>query len=275
MVSWIEMARGGVRLACRDFGGTGSPVLFLHGLAGHSGEWEQIAQALTPTHRGLALDQRGHGHSEQRPSDVSREAFVADVATVVGELGLGPVALVGQSMGANTALLVAAEHPDLVAALVVVEGSPDGPAPGDPPPDTTRIEQWLASWPASFGSETEARTFFSAQGLEPDAWTAGLRDSPDGLRPTFDARIMVECITALASRNYWPQWRSIRCPTLIVFGRRGTFGDEHGAKLVEQAMNAELVTVPDAGHDLHLDTPDQLSSLILGFLDGLEAPDRA
>lgn len=119
MASWRCMERDGVRLACLDFGGAGTPVLLLHGLAGHAGEWAETAQWLTRRARVLALDTRGHGRSERNPSDVSRAAHIHDVAFVVERLGLGPVVLVGQSLGGQTALLVAAAQPDLVRALVV------------------------------------------------------------------------------------------------------------------------------------------------------------
>jgi pimeloyl-ACP methyl ester carboxylesterase len=104
-------------------------VLLLHGLAGHAGEWVDTAAALTDCGQVVALDQRGHGRSETHPGDVSRDAFVADVAFVIDALELAPVVLVGQSMGANTAFLTAAAYPERVAGLVVAEASPDGPAP--------------------------------------------------------------------------------------------------------------------------------------------------
>lgn len=242
-------------------------------MTGHSGEWEHTADALLPSHRVLALDQRGHGHSERRPLDVSRGASVADVASVIHQMGVGPVALVGQSMGANTALLVAAEHPELVTALVLAEGSPDVPARGEPSPDTaSRIQRWLATWPVSFPTTDAARAFFASQDLEPEAWTAGLEQAPDGLRPGFERAVMVDCIADLASRNYWQQWRSIRCPTLIVLGQRGHFSDEHGARLVREALDAELVTIPDVGRDLHLEALERWTEVLRRFLDSLRRP---
>jgi pimeloyl-ACP methyl ester carboxylesterase len=62
-VAWSErvVVRDGVRLVCRDWGGTGQPVLLLHGLAGHTGEWDELARRLSPAHRVVAVDQRGHG----------------------------------------------------------------------------------------------------------------------------------------------------------------------------------------------------------------------
>jgi pimeloyl-ACP methyl ester carboxylesterase len=139
-------------------------MLLLHGLAGHAGEWERSAQLLIGDHRVFALDQRGHGDSERRPDDVSREAYVEDCAVAIQQLGLGPVTLVGQSMGANTAMLTAADHPDLVRMLVVIEGSPDGPEPPDPEPEiAAQIRDSLAQWPVPFADDAAAHSFFSQQ----------------------------------------------------------------------------------------------------------------
>jgi pimeloyl-ACP methyl ester carboxylesterase len=131
-------------------------MLLLHGLAGYAGEWERSAELLIDDRRVFALDQRGHGDSERRPDDVSREAYVEDCAAAIHQLGLGPVTLVGQSMGANTvgantAMLTAAEHPALVRMLVIMEGSPDGPEPPDPEPEmAAQIRDSLAQWPVPF-----------------------------------------------------------------------------------------------------------------------------
>src|SRR5512142_325425 len=99
MAGWREFTRHGVRLACRDFGGHGPPVLLLHGLAGHAEEWAQTASWLTARCRVVAPDARGHGRSERYPADVSRAAVVADAAFVCEQLGLQPVVAVGRSLG--------------------------------------------------------------------------------------------------------------------------------------------------------------------------------
>jgi pimeloyl-ACP methyl ester carboxylesterase len=76
--------RDGVRLAGLDFGGDGPPLLLLHGLAGYAGECAETAGWLTGRCRVVALDARGHGERERAPSDVSRDAHVADAALAVG-----------------------------------------------------------------------------------------------------------------------------------------------------------------------------------------------
>ncbi|WP_418909034.1 alpha/beta fold hydrolase [Glutamicibacter endophyticus] len=104
------LTRGEVSLFLTDFGGSGAPVLLLHGLAGSSRELRDTAQELSGTYRVILMDQRGHGRSTRRPSDLSRDAFVADVEFVLENvLKSDPCALIGQSMGAHTAFLTAAK----------------------------------------------------------------------------------------------------------------------------------------------------------------------
>jgi pimeloyl-ACP methyl ester carboxylesterase len=59
VADWLELEGEDVRLACRDFGGTGRPVLLLHGLAGHSGEWAETAAAMGQGFRILGLISAG------------------------------------------------------------------------------------------------------------------------------------------------------------------------------------------------------------------------
>jgi pimeloyl-ACP methyl ester carboxylesterase len=254
---WESFEREGTHLAYCDFGGSGLPLLLLHGLAGHAREWAQSVDLLRDHYRVFGVDQRGHGDSTRRPVDLSREAFVEDCAAVIRQIGLGPFTLVGQSMGASTALLTAAAHPELVRSLVIIEGSPDGPEEFDPDPEGARqIGRWLNAWPVPFPDTAAARGFFEGSGLQPDAWTAGLEQRPDGLWPRWDATALVQCMADLLSRNYWPQWRSITAPTLIVFGEHGRFSTEHGNHLVNQSPASSVVIIGGAGHDVHLDAPD-------------------
>jgi pimeloyl-ACP methyl ester carboxylesterase len=261
-VSWVELRREGTRLSCRDFGGDGPAVVFLHGLAGHAGEWANTAAALVADHRVLAIDQRGHGRSERHPADISREAFVADVALIIKQLELAPVILVGQSMGGNTAFLTAAAYPEQVTALVIIEASPDGPAP-----DLSKhIQRWLDRWPVPFPSPDRAAEFFSSQGLEPGAWVAGLERRGNGLWPAFDKTVIVDCIADLAAHDYWAHWQTIRCPTLIIRGDRGNVSAKHLQRAADAIADAQIATIPNSGHGVHLDNPREWTRALQQFL---------
>jgi pimeloyl-ACP methyl ester carboxylesterase len=254
----FEIQRGAVRLSVLGFGGSGPPVLMLHGLAGYAGEWEPSAQLLLSHHRVFALDQRGHGDSERHPGEVTRAALVADCAAAIGHIDDGPVVLVGQSMGARTAMLTAAAHPDLVRGLVIIEGSPAGP---EPPVTRSAVfahfTELLSAWPVPFVDASAAEHFFASRGFDPAQWTAGLERRVDGLWPRWDVATLAETMAELVGESAWEKWRQIRCPTLVVLGEHGLFGSNHGAELVRELPGAAMVVIQGAGHDVHLDAPRQ------------------
>lgn len=194
---WHATDRDEVQLACAEFGGNGTPVVLLHGLAGCGEEWAETASALTPGYRVLAPDQRGHGRSERRPSDVSRGAYVVDVAMWLERLAAVPAVLVGQSLGGHTAFLVAARHPDLVRALVVVEATPEAdPRGGDD------VRRWLESWPRPFVSAMHALQFFGGDSAWSRAWLRGLDARDDGLWPRFDIDVMMASLSETSADSY-------------------------------------------------------------------------
>lgn len=258
---WHTLARPGCRLRCVDYGGDGRPVLLLHGLAGHAREWDETASWLAPGHRTVALDQRGHGQSERRPADVSRAAFVADVEAWVEALDLPPVVLIGQSLGAHTAFLAAARRPDLVGALVVAEATPqaDPGAPGS-------VGSWFESWPAPFASREEAVAYFGGDTLWARAWAAGLEERPGGLWPAFEIPVMLAALDETSRLSYWEEWERIRCPALIVRAAGGEGCRSLYARMTRTVPGSQLVEIPDAGHDVHLDQPGRWRSAVEDFL---------
>jgi pimeloyl-ACP methyl ester carboxylesterase len=253
-----ELGRGEVRLSYLRGGATGDPVLLLHGLAGSAEELAPTAAALVAHHRVTALDQRGHGHSTRRPADLSRQAYVDDAIALIGE----PVTLVGQSMGAHTALLVAAARPDLVRALVMLEGGVGG-ATDDYP---ARLGRYFASWPVPFPDEAAAAEFLGPKPITA-AWMRDLERRPDGLWPRFDADIMEAAIRPVADTARWDAWQRVAAPTLLVRGEHGTVDDGEWGRMLALRPDVERVTVPDAGHDVHLDHPDAWVTILREFLD--------
>lgn len=235
-------------------------VLLLHGLAGHLGEWDDLAGRLEASgHRVVSYDARGHGESTRRPPSVSRAAHVEDAVTLLRELDLAPAILVGQSLGGHTAMLLAADHPGLVHSLVLVEAGPAGRSPELP----AEIAGWLDSWPLPFTTLEEATAF-----LGHEAWARGLEERADGLRPRFDRDTLVRTMAELSADGYWPQWSRIRCPTLLVRGASGTMKTAEAAEMPARRPATRTAVVPGAAHDVHLDRPEPFHREIEKFLAG-------
>ncbi|MET9433668.1 alpha/beta hydrolase [Streptomyces sp. NPDC006551] len=299
--SWTRrtVIRDGVRLSCRDWAadgrnGCGSrpPIVLLHGLAGHVGEWDTIARLLCADgYRVVAVDQRGHGDSERFPRDTSRAAYVADTIAVLDHLGLQRPVLIGQSLGGHTAMLTAAAHPGRLSGLVLVEAGPGGPNPGV----TEEIGGWLDSWPVPFPSR-EAAVRFLGGGPVGEAWADGLEErdageEPDGgsdrdggmkpnggsdrdgregggrgLWPRFDPGVMVRSLAENAARAFWDEWEAVDCPTLAVVAQNGIVKAAEFDGMVRRQPAMWAVSVPGTGHDVHLERPDALHHVLLDFL---------
>lgn len=212
------------------------PLLLLHGLAGHMGEWDDLAaRLLVDGHRVVRYDGRGHAASTRRPRDMTRASNLADAVAVIEHLSLPPVTLVGQSLGGHTAFLTAAAHPHLIDTLILIEAGPSGPNPNLP----TEIASWLDKSPVPF----------------------------------VDKDMMVAAVAELAERSYWAEWEQVHCPTFVIRGAQGTMPASEPAEMrtrrpvsASASTTIETAVIEDAGHDVHLDQPERLYEAVRGFL---------
>ncbi|MEV5968504.1 alpha/beta hydrolase [Streptomyces sp. NPDC051921] len=268
----------GVRLAAWDFTEQTAPqsgpgVLLLHGLMGSASHWAPAARRLAPCHRTVALDQRGHGRSEKPATGpFTREAYVADAIAAVEGLGLGPVTLVGHSMGALTAWQLAAERPDLVRALVICDmrASALGAA------SQREWQDWFRRWPVPFASLDAVRQWFG----EDDPWVERPRpargaffaevmtERPDGWRPAFDPDQMLTSRETWVHDAHWDSLAQVRCPTLVVRGLDGELGRAEAQEMVRVLPHGAYAEIPDAGHLLHYEHADAWWEAVEPFLNG-------
>ena len=111
-------------LAARELGGTGSPIVILHGLLGSSRNWQSAGVALaTSGHRVIGLDLRNHGISPW-DDDCSYVSMAEDVRAFLQSEKLDSVHLVGHSMGGKVAMRLAFSYPALVSRLTIVDIAP-------------------------------------------------------------------------------------------------------------------------------------------------------
>jgi pimeloyl-ACP methyl ester carboxylesterase len=117
------MAKGdGIQIQLTLWEGKGKPVLCIHGLTANSRFWDCLASALSPRHKVIAMDLRGRGLSDKPPTGYSIDHHCKDVLALMDALSLKRPVLMGHSLGAFISLVFAAQHPDRVDRLILVDG---------------------------------------------------------------------------------------------------------------------------------------------------------
>jgi pimeloyl-ACP methyl ester carboxylesterase len=234
-------ASDGVELAVTEFGGSGAPILLLHGLMGRASTWSPVAGWLAGHGRVVAVDARGHGRSGAR-GPWTTDRMAADVVDVLTELG--PSVVVGHSMGGLHGLVAAARRPELVRALVVEDMGVDfrGRSAAD-------ARAWFAAIPQPFPSLAAVRRAFGHPRAEfGEYMTECVEERADG----YHLLARVEHTTAIAAewaeRDHWAAVGSVRCPALLVEAEESVAPEGQMARMAARMPAATHVRVPGTGH---------------------------
>ncbi|MBV8896514.1 MAG: alpha/beta hydrolase [Acidobacteriaceae bacterium] len=123
----LQQARGrvpgdGVELAFGYWPGRGTPVVALHGITANQAGFIGVAERLAGRRPLFALDLRGRGDSDKPASGYGMEQHARDVAAAMRAMGLGPSLIIGHSMGGFVATALASQNPELVSALLLIDG---------------------------------------------------------------------------------------------------------------------------------------------------------
>lgn len=107
-------------------GGIGDPIVLLHGYPQTHYAWRKVIPELAKHYTVIAPDLRGLGDSDRPEIGYDKRTIAEDVYQLVRSLGHQKIILVGHDYGGSTAYVLAAEHPEMVSALVLIECTPAG-----------------------------------------------------------------------------------------------------------------------------------------------------
>ncbi|EID54773.1 alpha/beta fold hydrolase [Saccharomonospora xinjiangensis] len=243
-----------------DFGGTGRPIVLLHGLMGRATTWWPVSRWLTAYGHVVGLDARGHGRA-RRPGSWTTEEFADDVAELVRDLGEGPAVLIGHSMGGLHAWVAAARNPELVAGVVVEDMAVD--RRGD------TVDPWRAyfeSWPVPFRSLAQVSEFFGGLG---DYFVECVEERDDGYHLMANLDDLYAIATEWGERDYWSYLEAVRCPMLVIEAGHTDMPEGQQAEMARRARNGRHLVVADAGHVVHHDQPEVYRGAVEAFLSAL------
>ena len=238
-----------------DFGGTGQPIVLLHGLMGRATTWWRTAQWLTAYGHVIGLDARAHGRNPNR-HHCTTEQFAQDVADRIDRQH--PAIVIGHSMGGLHAIALAANHPDLVKALVVEDMAPDNKG------RTADVwRPYFDSWP-TFQSLAQVRDFFGAAG---DYFVECVEERPDGYHLIADLTELYEIAEEWGRRDYWDLVEAVQAPMLVIEAGTSPMPPGQQADMATRTAGAAWHTrIEHAGHIVHDDAPDDYRGAVEAFL---------
>lgn len=245
--------------------GSGLPLIFLHAGIADLRMWEPQVAAFANHFDVTRPDQRGFGKSELPPGPWSP---VADLLTLVDDLHLKPVDLVGSSMGGELAIDFALEHPQRISKLVLV-GSSVGGFNFKPEHAHLFAEASAARKARDFDALNQAMQYLFLDGPER---RRGYVAEP--LRKVF---LEMNAIAVRADFEKAPPLKpeppairrlhEITAPTLVVVGDKDVPTVVEAADLLTDSIpNARKAIIHDAAHLPNLEHPEQFNRLVLEFL---------
>ncbi|MGW5162888.1 alpha/beta fold hydrolase [Nonomuraea wenchangensis] len=265
-------------------GGSGTPLLLLHGHPRTHATWHRVAPLLSPHHYVVCPDLRGYGRSGKPPTTpdhapYGKRAMARDMVALMRALGHDRFAVAGHDRGAYVAHRLAADHPGEVTRLVVMDAIPIGEA-------LARADARFAAawWHWFFLGQTDkpAEHLISA---DPDAWYKATEEQMgpeaylDFRRAIHDpATVHAMCedyragltVDRAADDADRAAGHRVACPTLFLWSSRDDMEDLYGDPLAIWRTWADDVTGHpiDSGHHMAEEAPEELAAALLAFMKG-------
>jgi pimeloyl-ACP methyl ester carboxylesterase len=248
------------------------PVLCLHGLTRNSRDFDELVALLSPRHRLITTDLRGRGHSAY-DSDLRHyhpARYVDDVWHLLAHLGIGRVRVIGTSLGGLMAMLMAAQRPETLEAVVLNDVGPEldarglarvAESAGRLPP----VDDWAAAAAAvreatrvAFPDWPDERWMTFARKMYAPSAGGGLdvrldRNVGEAMRRGFSAM----------REDPWELFGALRgIPLLVVHGEESDLlTPEILARMREARPDLRTVTVPRRGHAPNLDEAEAIDAI--------------
>lgn len=236
-------------------GGSGAPLVLLHGLTSNKAAWRPLLPTLEVEYRVYALDMRGHGKSGRAPDNHYRNVdYARDVIAFLKHFH-APSVLVGQSLGALVAIVTAAQYSEGVRALILL----------DPPlfsySSSLQIEpqrtQWVSLVAATMRGDPSFDTIVArlraAMPDAPDEQVVGTARYISGVAPgAAEAALRDELWQGIDLPQVLQQ---IRCPTLLIHGdwdSGAVVRPEDIEMFKANCPSAQVVRLPGADHALKM-----------------------
>jgi len=266
----------GLRLHYTRTGGNKPPLVLAHGVTDAGPCWTPVAEVLAVEYDAIMVDARGHGHSDAPERGYGPADQAADLAGVITGLGLNRPAVLGHSMGAATALVLAGSRPDLTGAILL-EDPPVWWTERTDSPEV--IERRTAVKERAIGQKRKTREdLIAGQRAEQPGWSDAELEPWADAKQRFSPNVLSVYDQDNGANVDWQAvLRRITCPALLITGdpeRGAIVTDASAAALAALVPHLEIAHVPGAGHNIRRDQFTRYMEVVRGFLADQRAQGR-
>ena len=241
-------------LAARELGGSGSPIVILHGLLGSSRNWQSAGVALAASgHRVIGLDLRNHGSSPW-DDDCSYTAMAEDVRAFLQSEKLDSVHLVGHSMGGKVAIRLALSYPELVSRLTIVDIAPRTYS------DRVRVEFTamnsidLTKIKSRRDAENQLMDTVTDWGMRQFILTNLNSDESGVWKWTVNREALTQSLQSILDFSIQEN-ETFNGSTRFIRGGKSSYISDADFILIKKHFPlADMITLPESGHNPHFDS---------------------
>jgi pimeloyl-ACP methyl ester carboxylesterase len=272
-VRWVTV--DGVRLRY-VVAGSGPTLVLLHTLRTQLDLFQRVFPVLARRYQVYALDLPGHGHSDIPAADYTADFFIGKVAGFLQQLGIEQAVLVGESIGATTALGLAARgHPGVRAVVAISTYDYDRGRGTLRASALSRLIFSVNDVPVLGGTVTRLRQYPIVKAVF-EGGLHRLKSLPGPLaREMYQVGNRPGHYQAFMSLvHHWPTWEAVRerygdidCPVLLLYGDHDWSRPDERAETARLIPGAEVRTVKDAGHFLSIDAPAETIEQVVEFVE--------
>jgi esterase len=245
--------------------GAGFPLLIVHGFLGSLDNWRATSQRLSDHYTVYRIDLRNHGLSPHSDA-MSYELMAQDLREFVDLRGLPSSFLLGHSMGGKVAMQFAADCPDRVAKLAVVDIAPRAYEPYHRPILNALLALDLTIFKSFAQVDGALAEAIPDIGVRQFLLKNLSRDQGGGLRWKIPLQALARNYDALAAAIRPRQ--SFTKPTCFIRGGRSNYITEEDIPLIQATFpHARIETIPEAGHWVHMDALEAFLRCVMEFFD--------
>ncbi len=242
--------------------GKGDPILFLHGLGSSTRDWEKQVSEFSKVNQVITTDFRGHGRSAKPSGPYSIELFANDIATFLRSILTTPAHIVGLSMGGAVSFHLAIDHPDVVKSITISNMSAAMPVKTLAQKKRYYARVFMVKF---LGTKKMGRII--ASNVFPKEDQQNLRYLLEKRWAENPRKPYLSALHALKNWNIMDRLNSIKCPVFVIHSENDYSPLAHKKEYTAMIPNATLVQIPDSGHIVNMEKPNQYNKVLKGFLD--------